>query len=121
MAGAYVALPTLIAVEVDFRWKSRLLGSTQPTGIVCADGQLGGAHELDGDTATSDASHFLPALPLNVRPGRQSQPPPMLFAQTPLALWTSAAVMPPTAFSNVLLTMRAFASWPMLPCSRNPK
>ena len=114
-------MPTLIAAEVDLRWKSYCDGSTQPTGIVCAGEQAGGAHELDGEIATSEASHFLPTLPRKVIPARQSQPPPMLFAQTPLALLMYCVCTPPTPFSNVLLTMRAFVSWPMLPWTRNPK
>ena len=45
--------------------------------------QAGGAHDVSGVSARSEAWHFVPTLLRNVTPGRHSQPPPMLFAHTP--------------------------------------
>ena len=101
-----------MAIESDFRWKSRADGLTQPTGIVCVVPQAGGAHELAGERALSEASHFVPTLLRYVTPDRQLQPPPMLFAHTPEygpSPWLTMA----TEFSNVLLTMRWFWKEPL--------
>src|SRR5829696_3921646 len=89
--------------------------------MVVAEPQDGGPHELDGLTATSVAPHFLPTLPANVIFGRQSQPPPMLLAQTPLVAPVMSVVLkPPTSVSNVLLTTRASMNWPICPCRSRP-
>src|ERR671910_848710 len=102
-----------MAIESERRWKFQFAGSTQPSGIVCSEGQAGGPHDEAGLVAMSEASHFLPMLLRYVTPARHCHPPPMLFAHTPeygpLPMWIDSMR---TWFSNVLLTTRAFSTLP---------